>query len=69
MSSDAAILDGIGDYKYGFSDPDTFVFEHRAMFLCRDASNVNGERSLSAKLEQIEQGADDVNGLCRTINA
>jgi len=24
--SDATILEGIGDYKYGFSDPDTFVF-------------------------------------------
>ncbi len=29
MSSDAAILEGIGDYKYGFRDPDTFVFKSR----------------------------------------
>lgn len=27
--SDAAILEGIGDYKYGFSDPDTSVFRSR----------------------------------------
>jgi Fe-S cluster assembly protein SufB len=27
--SDAAVLDGIGEYKYGFSDPDTFVFKSR----------------------------------------
>ena len=29
MSSDATILEGIGDYKYGFSDPDTSVFMSR----------------------------------------
>lgn len=27
MSSDATILEGIGEYKYGFRDPDTFVFK------------------------------------------
>jgi Fe-S cluster assembly protein SufB len=27
MSADATILEGIGDYKYGFSDPDTSVFK------------------------------------------
>jgi len=27
--SDAAILQDIGDYKYGFSDPETFVFKSR----------------------------------------
>lgn len=27
--SDAAMLEGIGEYKYGFSDPDTFVFRSR----------------------------------------
>ena len=27
MSSDAAMLEGIGDYKYGFKDPDTSVFK------------------------------------------
>lgn len=27
MASDAQILEGIGDYQYGFSDPDTYVFK------------------------------------------
>ena len=27
MSSEAQLLEGVGDYKYGFSDPDTFVFQ------------------------------------------
>jgi Fe-S cluster assembly protein SufB len=29
MSDDAAILDGIGEYKYGFNDPETYVFKSR----------------------------------------
>jgi Fe-S cluster assembly protein SufB len=29
MSSDAKILDGIGDYKWGFRDPDNLVFKAR----------------------------------------
>ncbi|OGO26925.1 MAG: Fe-S cluster assembly protein SufB [Chloroflexi bacterium RBG_16_52_11] len=29
MSSDATILEGVGDYKYGFSDPDSYVFKSR----------------------------------------
>jgi len=29
MSSDAHILKGIGDYKWGFSDPETYVFKSR----------------------------------------
>jgi Fe-S cluster assembly protein SufB len=29
MSSDAAVLEGIGEYKYGFSDPETYVFKSR----------------------------------------
>lgn len=29
MTSDAAMLEGIGDYKYGFHDPDTFVFRSK----------------------------------------
>jgi len=29
MTSDAKILDGIGDYKYGFRDPDNYVFKSR----------------------------------------
>jgi Fe-S cluster assembly protein SufB len=27
--SDATVLEGVGDYKYGFSDPDTYVFRSR----------------------------------------
>lgn len=27
MASDAQILEGVGDYKFGFQDPDTFVFK------------------------------------------
>ena len=26
MSSDAQVLEGIGEYKFGFTDPDTYVF-------------------------------------------
>lgn len=29
MSSDAKYLEGVGDYKYGFSDPETYVFKSR----------------------------------------
>jgi Fe-S cluster assembly protein SufB len=29
MTSDAKILDGLGDYKWGFHDPDTHVFQSR----------------------------------------
>jgi Fe-S cluster assembly protein SufB len=29
MSSDAKILEGIGEYQYGFKDPETFVFKSR----------------------------------------
>jgi Fe-S cluster assembly protein SufB len=29
MSSDAKILEGIGEYKYGFRDPDTYIFKTR----------------------------------------
>jgi Fe-S cluster assembly protein SufB len=29
MSADARVLDGMGDYKYGFHDPDTFVFKSK----------------------------------------
>ena len=29
MSSDATMLEGIGEYKYGFSDPETYVFKSR----------------------------------------
>ncbi len=29
MSSDATILEGIGEYKYGFRDPELLVFKAR----------------------------------------
>ncbi len=29
MTSDAQILEGVGEYKYGFSDPETYVFKSR----------------------------------------
>ena len=29
MSTDATILENIGEYKYGFSDPETYVFKSR----------------------------------------
>ncbi|MBN1148139.1 MAG: Fe-S cluster assembly protein SufB [Anaerolineales bacterium] len=29
MSNDAQILEGIGEYQYGFKDPDTYVFKSR----------------------------------------
>jgi Fe-S cluster assembly protein SufB len=29
MSTDAKILEGVGDYKYGFNDPETYVFKSR----------------------------------------
>jgi Fe-S cluster assembly protein SufB len=29
MASDAKVLEGIGDYRYGFHDPETFVFKSR----------------------------------------
>jgi Fe-S cluster assembly protein SufB len=29
MSSETQLLEGVGEYKYGFSDPETFVFRSR----------------------------------------
>ena len=29
MSSNSNVLDNIGDYKYGFRDPETYVFKSR----------------------------------------
>jgi Fe-S cluster assembly protein SufB len=29
MASDAAILEGLGEYRYGFRDPETYVFKSR----------------------------------------
>jgi Fe-S cluster assembly protein SufB len=44
--SDAKILDGIGEYKYGFSDPDTYVFRSRKGLdsdVVREISFMKGE--------------------------
>lgn len=46
MASDATILEGIGDYKYGFRDPDTFVFKSRKGLdheVVREISHMKGE--------------------------
>ena len=44
--SDAKILEGIGDYKYGFSDPETFVFKSHIGLdeeVVRQISEMKGE--------------------------
>ncbi len=44
--SDAAILESIGDYKYGFSDPETYVFRSRKGLdaeVVRQISSMKGE--------------------------
>jgi Fe-S cluster assembly protein SufB len=46
MSSEAQLLEGVGDYKYGFSDPDTFVFRSRKGLgpdVVREISAMKGE--------------------------
>jgi Fe-S cluster assembly protein SufB len=46
MSSEAQLLEGVGDYKYGFSDPDTFVFRSRkglGQDVVREISAMKGE--------------------------
>jgi Fe-S cluster assembly protein SufB len=46
MSSDAAVLEGIGDYKYGFHDEDTSVFKSRKGLdrtVVEQISNIKGE--------------------------
>lgn len=46
MSTDAVILDGIGEYKYGFSDPETYVFKSRKGLdeeVVRQISHMKGE--------------------------
>ena len=59
MTSDAQILDGIGDYKYGFNDPDVSVFKTRKG-LDRDVveqiSNLKGEPQwmLDFRLKALE---------------
>jgi Fe-S cluster assembly protein SufB len=44
--TDSTILEGIGEYKYGFSDPDTFVFKSRRGLdqdVVREISFMKGE--------------------------
>lgn len=44
--SDSKLLEGIGDYQYGFSDPDTFVFRTRKGLdqdIVRQISSMKGE--------------------------
>jgi Fe-S cluster assembly protein SufB len=46
MTSDAAMLEGIGEYKYGFRDPDTYVFKSRIGLdreIVEQISNMKGE--------------------------
>lgn len=46
MTSDAAMLEGIGEYKYGFRDPDTYVFKSRKGLdreIVEQISNMKGE--------------------------
>jgi Fe-S cluster assembly protein SufB len=46
MSSEAQLLEGVGEYKYGFKDPDTFVFRSRkglGQDVVREISAMKGE--------------------------
>ena len=46
MSSEAQLLEGVGEYKYGFSDPETFVFRSRKGLdqdVVREISAMKGE--------------------------
>ncbi len=59
MSSEAQLLEGVGDYKYGFSDPDTFVFRSRkglGQDVVREISAMKGEPEwmLDFRLKALE---------------
>jgi Fe-S cluster assembly protein SufB len=59
MSSEAQLLEGIGDYKYGFSDPDTSVFKSRKGLdqeVVRQISAMKGEPNwmLEFRLRALE---------------
>jgi Fe-S cluster assembly protein SufB len=59
MSSDAAILDGIGEYQYGFSDADSYVFKSRKgldAYVVRQISEMKGEPAwmLEFRLKALE---------------
>lgn len=46
MKTDAALMDGIGDYKFGFSDPDTSVFKSKKgldKYVVEQISSLKGE--------------------------
>jgi Fe-S cluster assembly protein SufB len=57
--TDSTILEGIGEYKYGFSDPDTFVFKSRRGLdqdVVREISFMKGEPEwmLEFRLKALE---------------
>ena len=59
MSSEAQLLEGVGDYKYGFSDPDTYVFRSRkglGQDVVREISAMKGEPEwmLDFRLKALE---------------
>jgi Fe-S cluster assembly protein SufB len=59
MSSEAQLLEGVGDYKYGFSDPDTYVFRSRkglGQDVVREISAMKGEPKwmLDFRLKALE---------------
>jgi Fe-S cluster assembly protein SufB len=46
MSSDSRVLEDIGDYKYGFRDPETYVFKSRrglSKQVVEQISDIKGE--------------------------
>ena len=60
MSSDATILEGIGEYKYGFSDPDTSVFKSRKGLdreIVEKISEAEGGASMDARIPAQSSGA------------
>jgi Fe-S cluster assembly protein SufB len=59
MSTDAQIIDGIGEYKWGFKDPETFVFRSRKGLnreIVEQISNMKGEPKwmLDFRLKALE---------------
>ena len=76
MSSDAVILEGIGEYKFGFSDPDTYVFKSRKGLdevVVREISEMKGEPEwmLEFRLKALDhfQQAPDAHLGRRSIQA
>jgi Fe-S cluster assembly protein SufB len=59
MSTEAQLLEGVGEYKYGFSDPETFVYRSRLGLdegVVRDISAMKGEPDwmLEFRLKALE---------------